>query len=294
MAHIDRSSESRRQFLRGAVAAGFSVGAASLARGAVPVCTSANSNSVVGTKGLANPSDERKVVHATLQPPNLAIAHLQITLANRQEHIVGTGFFINPTTLLTAAHLLFPKEPKYGDSVNKPVHSVAVYPARNGASRPIPSVKAASFTHEPRWETPPANTPNLYFDYGVIKLPKAVPQVSTQFVPTLFDPNVHTSGTLCGYPDGLSAPVPEDYVLFSQYTETGNILCYFPDPPSAPGLVNFKIDTSEGQSGSPVYVMNGNQPAAFAIYINTGIGTVMGSNFNVGVRVTQDTLNFIG
>lgn len=229
------------------------------------------SNNGVGAVGpaLAGSIVDRIRVTDTRKSPFRKICDLVITAADSTLHS-GTAFFISPRTLVTCGHCLCVFQP--GTSAHGMVQKVLVMPARNGETNASQSfvgwveVDQANLRVHEQWQ----NNGNLDFDYGVIILP---PDQALGADLGFFDCEAFSDQdldearvTLAGYPDNV--------LDGTQWRETN------PIKQVEPAHLLYDIFTFTGQSGSPVFFVNGNRHIACAIH---NFGNIP---FNRGVRIT--------
>lgn len=230
--------------------------------------------SVIGT-------DERVRIFDTNQFPYSAIAALEITAKDGTMY-VGTAWFVSETVLITAGHCVFVRDPLH-PGANGWVRSIRVIPGRNGrgpGSEPFRSVTATRFRSVAGW----VNHGRAESDYGAIFLPAgATPngkQVGT------FGLKVHSDDKLsalhlnvAGYPADKKGP--ETQTLWYDVKKTAQVTAR---------QVFYDADTYGGQSGAPVFEVDGTVRRAVAIH---AYGISAGVTSNSGTRITTEVFNRI-
>jgi glutamyl endopeptidase len=212
-------------------------------------------------------TDERIRVEDTARFPWCAIASLLITAADNSNWI-GTAWFVNPRTLITAGHCVYIK----GDETierNGWVKKIQVMPGRNGDKLPYGSITAAEFWTVKGWGE--RGLENC--DYGAIILP-----VPFEKDPGSFGFRVYTdeellnrSANVPGYPSDK-----ETGTLWYDNRAMGKV---------EPEKVYYQADTAGGQSGCPVYVIRDKIRWAVAIHAYGG------QQSNSGTRIHNDVFD---
>jgi len=209
--------------------------------------------------------DERELVRNVLMPPFRWVAQVfgYPRRDRRGTYSVGSGFVIGSRTILTAAHNLW--------ADGQRVSHCLVFPGVDGdRSTPRLGVYSASvtFPHR-RYE----HAGDDLYDVAVLVLDHALP---ADLIPPAYgflrwmtiNPDLLQGavGMVSGYPKDVprQPPVP-NFVQAHQYYDYDELI-------SSRGLVFYKIDTTEGQSGSPLLVKvptpNGNRLRAVGIHSN--------------------------
>lgn len=200
---------------------------------------------------------------------------------------VGTGFFIGPRTILTAGHVVvsptYPKAPG----------EITVIPGLNSEKEPYKSFKAERISVHPNWNGPydPA------FDVAAIHLAEDVGQevgwfeVGTRDKGQMKDNWLHISG----YPGdkkeraGSTAALKQASQLWHHAAPLDRVEF---------GRAFYRIDTFEGQSGAPIYVLENDLNYAVPTVVGIhayGTRSTPGSRApaNSGVWIDAAMLSFI-
>lgn len=213
--------------------------------------------------------DGRKQVSDTTKFPNSAIAFLEVYFPGGSGSC--TGWFIDATRLVTAAHCL------YDSSFGGFAIDIDVYPGRNGIVAPYGIFSADDWFVPSKW----INTQSPKFDYGVIALNTNIGDTVGWFgvkPQTESDVLLNRNIKVRGYPG--------DKNYGTQWNMNGPIQ-----------KVNnsrffYSIDTFGGQSGSPAFGKYGKDcnPCAFGVH-TYGVGG--GWTQNSASRITSKAYNFI-
>jgi V8-like Glu-specific endopeptidase len=200
--------------------------------------------------------DRRRVTPTTAAPWN-RLCHLSILAANGQRYL-GTGFFVNKRTVITAGHCVYPTAAGWA-------RQITVTQARDGTSTPYGSVTSSALRTVRGW----AVNRRREYDYGAIILPRSYTQrVSSFAFAARSDAELRGRKlNLAGYPGDK----PSGTVWYHGRVATG----------VTPRVITYDIDTAGGQSGSPVWTRSGNTRTVVGIHTN---GAQSG---NSATRITQ-------
>jgi V8-like Glu-specific endopeptidase len=230
--------------------------------------------------------DDRQEVHSATQKPWCAICYLECMFGT--DTYIGTGWMIDATTIITAAHNLWnppavPGEPKRAAGK---VDLIRVSPARLDASGgPFETKKTNHFVYDRRWEEL-RDPVRRYYDYGVIYLDKPGYTLPFYFAPWALPPEKWDRSmrlNCAGYPIDLGGHF---------VTASGSACSEQPAGPLFIGpnqeMVIHNMDTEGGESGGPIFWTDGNRYFALAVHTQ-GVGLARG--MNAGVRITPKMID---
>jgi glutamyl endopeptidase len=215
---------------------------------------------------LPAPTQQTEVSDTTIFPWR-AIAALKITIPNNNETFLGTGWFIGPNTVITAAHAVFPRE---NGIYTGWASDIEVVPGLNGDENAAPfgTFHSQSFFCPTGWQA----EADMRLDYGAILLGEAVgAEVGTLGYATYSDDDLNQSlVNLAGYPVAPpNASTPG--TLWYAAGDVSNVDDSF---------VYYSLSTEPGESGSCVYRNIADQCYAAAIH------TAATEQIDRGLRIT--------
>lgn len=216
-----------------------------------------NLEAVIGT-------DERVRVNETEKYPWCAIASLLITAADNSMWI-GTGWFISPTTLITAGHCVYIQHNPV-PARNGWVKKIQVLPGRNADAAPFGGISATTFWTVKGW----ADQGLENYDYAAIMLPAPFSQDLGSFSFGVFVDSDLTNKmvNVPGYPsDKPKGTIWYDNRVIGSMNEN---------------KIYYAADTAGGQSGCPVYIVDEGQRIAIAIHAYGG------NTANSGTRISPE------
>jgi V8-like Glu-specific endopeptidase len=205
-------------------------------------------------------SDDRKRVYGTRNYPWRTICKLEITAANGRR-FGCSGAFIGPRTILTNGHCVFLHD--HGGWARK----IRVIPGMNGSAQPY-GYAESSFYHSVKGWT---QSRSSNYDYAVIVLPSNKKLGNT--VGWMGLANLSWTSLM-----GLrvnNSGYPGDKPYGTQWWNANNVLAV------TSRRVYYRLDTYNGQSGSPVWRYRNNKRHIVAVH-NTG-----GAVFNGSVRIVK-------
>jgi glutamyl endopeptidase len=248
---------------------------------------SAEEVKAVGSESIVGLDDRTRIFDTNMAPWRMICA-IRSYWGTRLS--VGTGALIGPNILLTAGHVVFPRDKRSAPD------EIEIIPALNGGQRPYGTVKATQVWIHPRWQ----QGFELQSDVAAIELDKAIG---------------HELGWF-----GLASRTPEE-LRFEWAHVTG-----YPgekqEAPAAPGgretapvvaaqlwhhaapvlnvLTNrifYAADTTPGQSGAPIYTYDPSQspvPVIVGVHAYGKASTpVAVGNANSGAWVDPELFDLI-
>ena len=211
--------------------------------------------SIIGT-------DDRFRVDNTTSFPYSAIASLRTVWPNGVV-TVGTAWMYGPNVAMTAGHCI------YANDLGGWPTEIIIYPGRNGSSMPFGEAKAVKI-HVPENFT---KNHNMNFDWGLIELDKNIGNETGYFGASWqLDSLNNTDVTISGYPGEKSKQM---------WQMSGSIF------DMNEYKIHYTIDTTGGQSGSPVYLED--DYLSVAIHTNGAYDKIS----NKGTRITKGIFDFI-
>jgi glutamyl endopeptidase len=223
----------------------------------------------------AAPSSQTQVSDTTLYPWR-ANALLKITVPGKSDTFLGTGWFVGPYAVVTAAHVVYPREP--GVYTGWAVQ-IEVIPGLNGISStpPFGSFISNNLACPDGWQS----EGDLRLDYGVVLLTQGVgSQVGTYGFSTYSDDDLKSAvANLAGYPEYKPDGTPAQG---TQWYDAGNVMHV------DESFIYYDLATQPGESGSCVYRNIGEQRYAMAIHTagqDVGGGSQNGTDR--GLRITE-------
>lgn len=216
------------------------------------------------------PPDNRKRISNTKTAPWDGVGMLEMTFPDGQTY-VGTATLVDDTHLATCAHNLF-----YGAAGGRAA-SVRFYPANNGAAdHPYGSYVANKLYYPAGFET---DEDNRSLDYGIVRLAKAVPANLTRYALKIAaDKDLASLDVqIAGYP-GDKLPADTMWCGSGRLTEVGA------------KLLNYRISTYEGQSGSAVAAKDaGGKWCIYGIHVSGGAASNTACRINSTVKNNMDS-----
>jgi len=199
-------------------------------------------------------ADDRVQVSDSTATPYNWLCRLEITAANGSRWL-GTGWFISPSTIVTAGHCVFLHN--HGGWVQ----SIAVYVGQN-QTQVARSFTAVHYATTSGW----VNNRDTVHDYAVIFAPPGDQG--------FFGYGVMSDGMLNGALANVTG-YPQDKPSGTLWGHVKRLL------PPQPTILQYEIDTFGGMSGAPVVLWDGQD------YIVTGIHNYGGAQLNTASRLTE-------
>jgi len=209
--------------------------------------------------------DDRIRVNNTTAFPNSAIGQVVTTWPNGTM-TVGTAWMYGNRVAITAGHVVY-------DAIRGGwARSVEFHPGRNGTSSPLGIYHATRMYTDTKYLA----TKDSNFDWGMLRFSTNV-GARTGYLGAEWTSasQVNTHVTIRGYPVEKSSQM---------WTAGGNITHSFAT------RTRYTIDTTGGQSGSPVY--RGSTNRAVAIHSSGASSNGVGL-YNTGQRITESLFNIM-
>lgn len=219
--------------------------------------------------------DNRKYIEEfddNRNPPWRQICSLFIKSANpRGRSGFATGWFVGAKTIITAAHNLYNPLGLRGKA-----SEITIYPGRDSTENPFGILTSSKFEYPTEWETSDGDKPD--YDYGVIFLDDDTVGNRVGWLSFASINNTELSNAtvnISGYPANTREKLEYD----------GTRQFYHADKVSSDIQSNrffYEIDTSRGQSGSPVWIERGSSKIVVGIH-------TYGPSFTFGFRINSAT-----
>lgn len=221
-------------------------------------------------QSLLAAQDRRTEVSNPASAPWRMICSLEISAADGSIY-VGTGWIAGPKLIMTAGHCLFEKNCMKGWAT-----AIKVYPGRSNSSDEDVYFSSTDFKAPHQW----VSKYDENFDYGAIILDEDIGSIYGHF----------SSST---YAD---ADLMSHMVNISGYpaTKLGETQLHHENRINSVSAtkIYYDVDTEGGQSGSPIWLYEGNDNNPIVIGIHSyGAGNV--TTGNSGVRITEEIIEFV-
>lgn len=199
------------------------------------------------TRAVLGPEDRKRVEDPKKAPWSL-ICCLEYREPGRWPFLskwvpFATGWLVGPDKVLTAAHCL--EYPSGHEKVGEALKEIRVSPGREGNKFPFGHQTSTRLSSG--WKKGTGNSRPPALDFGLIELPKPFPHFTTPFAfGCSGDPACLVGQKVCvsGY------PVMADLEPGFQYFQDDEIV------EIRDGLLRYRTDTTEGQSGGPVFLIH--------------------------------------
>ena len=237
------------------------------------------------TQGVIN-ADDRKLVRDTTAFPWKTVSYYSF----KHPDIPGIGrctaFAVNKYIALTNSHCMY----RNGKYITKGVNTY-IAPGQKGSSQPFGRFPVCAGRASAPWVSRPechsrSSIPEscVGYDYAVIRVSRPMSSIKT-FMPFVLNFNLARKSTLntAGYPGAAQGRRTK-----SQYRTSGQVY----QAPGTDRVFRHTMDTSKGQSGSPIWIYRPNEAKRRHI---VGIHSVdiKGAPFNAGMRFVSANFDAI-
>ncbi len=229
--------------------------------------------------------DDRVIVPDTSNTPWRCICHLEITYDSGQVGF-GTGWFAGERTVITAGHCVYTR-----GTPSRRATNVRVIPGRNGTLAPYGYIVARKFDWSPKWQSETDDSKAAPYDYGAIFVDCEVN--GAQFGERIgyfglrgYDEDERNLLNMAivnnaGYPHEAAKPYG------TLWFNAGRVHLN-EGPNKDERFLEYMVDTTGGQSGSPVFIFDSIKNQRYVVAIHT-----TGNFINRGVRVTAEVYDKI-
>jgi V8-like Glu-specific endopeptidase len=220
------------------------------------------------------------------EPPFAAIASLRLHIVGAggtSVYFMGTGWFVTPLNVVTAAHVTNVSEA--WRKVSAPVSwHLEVIPGFAGDQRPFGTFWASDVLRHPSW----TGRPTASHDIAIVKVapPNGVafpPQFCLHPIADAISVSPQQPVMVAGYPHVVDSGATPTFGSGPVRTIEGH-LCFY------------DIDTEDGQSGAPVLTSGGTTGALVAAIHSGGQGsgsTSLSNALNAGLCLRQELVTWI-
>jgi glutamyl endopeptidase len=210
-------------------------------------------------------TDERQLVTDTTVNPYRKIVQIETAWPSK-ETTNGSGAFVSPRHILTAAHMV--KASAHGGVATW----IRITPAKNGSVAPYGYASVMMYRIFPEW----SSNQDLAYDMALLTIEEPLGDKTGTFAYSAYDDATLAPATVytAGYPGDVGNT---DYMYHTSGTFTV----------IEPLRLHYTMDTYGGQSGSPVWLLEDNVPKIVSVH-NTG-----GTADNGSVRLTADRVAWL-
>lgn len=207
--------------------------------------------------------DNRTRITQTTEFPDSAICYLEMKFPDSDKIYVGTAWMYGKYMAVTAGHCVYDK------SLGGWAEWIKAYPGRNGSKVPYGSYRATVLYTDEQYLKNESDD----YDWGILTFAQNIGSKTGYFGASYSSADLSgTSVVLRGYPGEYYAQM---------WTMSGKIVgC-------SKLRLNYHIDTTGGQSGSPVYKDDGKYQCV-GIHIQKGFGY-----YNQAIRITKDLFDIM-
>lgn len=221
---------------------------------------------------ILGPRDRRRVELTTTAAPWRMVCALRIETATGVFN--GTGWLAGPSIVVTAGHCL------NNDAFGGWARRVTVIPGQSWNKRPFGEAVSTRFDCAPSWLA----ARDRAHDLGCVHLDEPVGERVGWMRYDAVDPATlpRTSAVVSGYPEYAGS---YEHLLVAKG----------PVRTSLDGRLYYEIDTTDGQSGGPVWIGDAAAPTVVAVHGYEADATLaqVGPGVNSGALLTPDHLRLI-
>ncbi len=244
------------------------------AGGGKPGAAAANPDGRVSRGQVIGP-DDRQRINPTSAFPWRAVVSLEVDFDFGATGGYCSGAVIGPTAILTAGHCVYDPTTVQGWATG-----IRVIPGRNGTAEPFGSQIASDLLAPTGYVS--NGTPAL--DVGIVLLPNSTLTSQTgrfHFMGGNGSSLIGNTANIAGYPGENPT---------QQWWHAGPLVDRSYSATSDIGILSYPIDTSGGQSGSPIWLFNGSDRVIVGIHTrgetSTSCSNLGGAN-NCGTLITS-------
>ena len=229
--------------------------------------TSAEQELQAITEGIILSDDQFLVADTTIDPYR-KIVYLESFFDSGP--LKGTGVMIAPNLVLTAAHNIYSVE------LGQWSQEVVVTPAQNDGAAPYGVYQGSRVFMFKAYQNEASDAVDSY-DLAVVQLSESVDS-QVGFLPVSGQLSEGNRIQIAGYPATTQSKIGFMYAMWGDITSFNGT------------LINYKIDTESGQSGSPVL---NEKNEIVGIHTKGFVGENGDYIYNAARRINQDSLNLI-
>ena len=203
-----------------------------------------NVNPLKNGRSIVHNTDERIRITNTSVFPYSAICYLRTVWPNGSD-TVGTAWMYGPKVAMTAGHCV------YDSSRGGWAVSIEIHPGINGSTTNSSGYIASVIHTDKKY----SSSENENYDWGLLEFTTDIGNKTGYFGAQYYaSSQVGKSITITGYPGEKNKQM---------WTESGTVAGW------GTSRISYMIDTTPGQSGSPVYEYSSNNYRSMAIHVSS-------------------------